>query len=159
MIGVHAKKDGRRMVVLGYGGRHLILGMKRLTWHQLWIKCRESRESGIRTRAIPPPWKPSEALTSAILRSVNSTQNGAKLLGSNCSGVLWIRIAVEEDMKVCGILLFGFVGATATTLAVSSFPLSLWMWIQSAIVWRQMNCVWIWQVFQLRRTVDWVYTL
>ncbi|KAK9948698.1 hypothetical protein M0R45_004263 [Rubus argutus] len=86
------------------------------------IKC---RESGIRTRAIPPPWKPSEALTSAIVRSVNSTQNGAKLLGSNCSGVLWIRIAVEEDMKVCGILLFGFVGATATTLAVSSFPLSL----------------------------------
>lgn len=31
--------------------------------------------------------------------------------------------AKEEDMKVWGILLFGFVGATATTLAVSSFPL------------------------------------
>ncbi|KAK9946340.1 hypothetical protein M0R45_011809 [Rubus argutus] len=38
--------------------------------------------------------------------------------------------AKEEDMKVWGVLLFGFVGATATTLAV----------------------------FQLRRTVDWVYT-
>lgn len=31
--------------------------------------------------------------------------------------------AKEEDMKVWGILLFGFVGATATSLAVSSFPL------------------------------------
>ncbi|KAM5565934.1 hypothetical protein ABKV19_019777 [Rosa sericea] len=36
----------------------------------------------------------------------------------------------EEDMKLWGILVFGFIGATATTLAV----------------------------FQLRRTVDWVYT-
>ncbi|CAL8996168.1 unnamed protein product [Prunus brigantina] len=36
----------------------------------------------------------------------------------------------EEDMKIWGILVFGLIGATATTLAVS----------------------------QLRRTVDWVYT-
>ncbi|KAM0973304.1 hypothetical protein FF1_016663 [Malus domestica] len=38
--------------------------------------------------------------------------------------------AKEEDMKIWGILVFGLIGATATTLAVS----------------------------QLRRTVDWVYT-